>query len=218
MSRRTPLPPPPPPEHLRAWPGPEAMLADRSRAMDELIARDLGPGRLVRFWLLVGGAALGWGIVGAALQSFEGPGDPLVAVFGAGFGALGLAGVVTCGIFLGMGVRRDRTVRRLLVRWAEVGRDEGFSAAPWRVPGLSLAWLLSSLVVCGLGLWSSLGFAVRARPGSETYVDAVVFIGLGVVLWVAGLIGTAKAVGHYRWAVRVGAAGAVGAAAGGVRG
>ncbi len=181
------------------------MLADRARAMDELIARHLGPGRLVRFWLLVGGAALGWGIVGAALRAFEGPGDPLVAVFGAVFGALGLAGVVTCWIFLGMGVRRDRTVRRLLVGWAQVGRDHGFSAAPWRAPGLSLAWLLSSVAVCGLGLWSSLGFAVTARPGSDTYTDAVFFIGLGVILWLAGLLGAAKAVGHYRWAVRMGA-------------
>ncbi|MGX1883471.1 hypothetical protein [Streptomyces sp. NPDC055287] len=205
MSRRTPLPPPPPPAHLQAWPGPEAMLADRSRAMDELIARHLGPGRLVRFWLLVGGAALGWGIVGMALKAFEGPGDPLIAVLGAAFGAVGLGGVVACSIFIGMGVRRDRTVRQLLAGWAEVGRDDGFSAAPWRVPGLGLAWLLSSLVVCGLGLWSSLGFAVSARPGSETYVDAVFFFGLGVVLWVAGLIGAAKAMAHYRWAVRVGA-------------
>ncbi|MGW7195375.1 hypothetical protein [Streptomyces chryseus] len=207
MPRRTPLPPPPPPEHLRAWPGPEAMRADRARALDELTARGLGPGRLVRFWLLVGGAVLGWGTVGAALRAFEGPGDPLTAVFVAAFGALGLAGVVTCWIFLGMGVRRDRTIRQLLAGWARVGRDHGFSAAPWRVPGLSLAWLLSSAVVCGLGLWSSLGFAVTARPGSDTYVDAVFFIGLGVILWVAGLIGAAKAVGHYRWAVRVGPAG-----------
>ncbi len=176
--------------------------------MDELTARGLGPGRWVRFWLLVGGAALGWGMVGAALESFEGPGDPLTAVFAAGFGAIGLAGVVTCWIFLGMGVRRDRTIRQLLVAWAEVGREYGLSATRWRLPGLSLAWLLSALVVCGLGLWSSLGFAVTARPGSETYVDAVFSFGLGVILWVAGLIGAAKAVGHYRWAVRVGPVGA----------
>ncbi|MBT2396039.1 hypothetical protein [Streptomyces sp. ISL-100] len=205
MSRRTPLPPPPPPEHIRAWPGPEAMLADRARAMDELIARDLGAGRLARFWLLVGGAALGWGIVGLALQAFEGPGDPLTAVFGAAFGAVGLAGVVACWIFIGLGVRRDRAIRQLVVAWADLGRGHGSSAssaAPWRVPGLSLAWVLSAVVVCGLGLWSSLGFAVRARPGSETYVDAVFFIGLGVILWVAGLICAAKAVGHFRWAVR----------------
>ncbi|MBT2492526.1 hypothetical protein J7E96_29265 [Streptomyces sp. ISL-96] len=170
--------------------------------MDELIARDLGAGRLVRFWLLVGGAALGWGIVGAALQAFDGPGDPLTAILGAGFGAVGLACVVVCWIFIGMGVWRDRTVRQLVVDWAEVGRGHGFSAAQWRLPGLSLAWLLSSVVVCGLGLWSSLGFAVRARPGSETYADAVFFIGLGVILWVAGLFGAVKAVKHYRWAVR----------------
>ncbi|WP_167518459.1 hypothetical protein, partial [Streptomyces albidochromogenes] len=172
---------------------PEAMRADRARALDELTARGLGPGRLVRFWLLVGGAVLGWGTVGAALETFEGPGDPLTAVFVAGFGALGLAGVVTCWIFLGMGVRRDRTIRQLLVGWARVGREHGLSAAPWRVPGLSLAWLLSSVAGCGLGLWSSLGFAVTARPGSDTYVDAVFFIGLGVILWVAGLVGAAKA-------------------------
>ncbi|MGW0547111.1 hypothetical protein [Streptomyces altiplanensis] len=209
MSRRTPLPPPPPPEHLRAWPGPGAMRADRARAMDELTARGLGPGRLVRFWLLVGGAALGWGTVGAALNAFEGPGDPLTAFFAAVFGAIGLGGVVACWIFLGMGVRRDRTIRQLLVGWAAVGREHGFPATRWRVPGLSLAWLLSSLVVCGLGLWSSFGFAVTARPGTETYTDAVFFFGLGFILWVAGLIGAAKAVGHYRWAVRVGAAGGV---------
>lgn len=178
------------------------MLADRARAMDDLTGRHLGPGRLARFWLLVVGAAFGWATVGAALRAFEGPGDPLTAVFGAGLGAVGLAGVVTCWIFIGLGARRDRTIRQLLAGWAEVGRGDGFSAAQWCVPGLSLAWLLSSVVVCGLGLWSSLGFAVRARPGTDTYVDAVFFIGLGLILWVAGLVGAAKAVGHYRWAVR----------------
>ncbi|MGW7053295.1 hypothetical protein [Streptomyces sp. NPDC054887] len=210
MSPRTPLPPPPPPEHLRAWPGAEAMRDDRARVLDELTVRGLGPGRLVRFWLLVGGAVLGWGAVGAALESFAGPGDPLTDVFAAGLGALGLAGAVTCWIFIGIGARRDRTISRLLVEWALVGGEHGFSAARWRVPGLSLAWLLSSVAVCGLGLWSSLGFAVTARAGSDTYVDAVFFIGLGVVLWVAGLIGAAKAVRHYRWAVRVGPAGGKG--------
>ncbi|GAA2940643.1 hypothetical protein [Streptomyces enissocaesilis] len=186
------------------------MRADRARAMDELTARGLGPGRLVRFWLLVGGAALGWGMAGTALDAFEGPGDPLTALLAAVFGAVGLGGVVTCWTFLGAGARRDRTTRQLLADWAAVGRAHGFSAARWRVPGLSLAWLLSSLVVCGLGLWSSLGFAVTARPGTETYTDAFFFTGLGVVLWGAGLLGAAKAVGHHRWAVRVGPVGETG--------
>lgn len=179
------------------------MLADRARALDELSRRHLGPGRLALYWAQVAGAVLGWGFVGVALQSFEGLIDPLVAVFGAAAGAAGVAGVVTSWIFIGIGVGRDRTIRQLLGEWAEVGRGHGSAARRWRAPGLSLAWLLPSVVVCGLGLWSSIGFALGARRGSETYLEAVFFIGLGVILWVAGLIGVSKAVGHYRWALRV---------------
>ncbi|WP_434595160.1 hypothetical protein [Streptomyces sp. A5-4] len=202
MSRRT--PPPPPPAHLRAWPDRDAMRADRGRAMDELSRRYLGPGRLAGFWGLVAGVLAGWGVVGVALQAFVGVTDPITVTLGAAVGAVGLAGMVTAGIFLGVSVRRDRAIRSLLVEWAAVGEGHGGFGddARWRAPGLSLAWMLPSLLMCGLGLWASFGFAAGARAGADTYADAAFFIGLGALLWVAGLIGAAKAVRHYRWALR----------------
>jgi len=41
----------------------------------------------------------------------------------------------------------------------------------------------------------------------------VLLMGLGTILWLTGLIGAAKAVGHYRWAVRLPAGGRVPASA-----
>ncbi|MFF3288210.1 hypothetical protein [Streptomyces sp. NPDC003023] len=46
MPRRT-LPPPPPPAGIRAWPDDEALLADRRRAMGELLRLSLDPIRLM---------------------------------------------------------------------------------------------------------------------------------------------------------------------------
>ncbi|MFF4837695.1 hypothetical protein [Streptomyces sp. NPDC001315] len=43
-----------------------------------------------------------------------------------------------------------------------------------------------------------------ARPlGRSAYSDVALGMGIGAILWLAGVIGVVKAVRHYRWALRV---------------
>ncbi|MFE3940258.1 hypothetical protein ACFXPJ_42590, partial [Streptomyces goshikiensis] len=101
------------------------------------------------------------------------------------------------------GARRSRGVRKLLGAGA-VGdghpAPDGLLRAPW----LSLAWLLASLGPAALGLWLTFGVAVSARPGSDTYSEVAYYMGLGMILWITGLLGLGKAGAHYRWALRLG--------------
>ncbi|MFJ2739048.1 hypothetical protein ACIO3O_05225 [Streptomyces sp. NPDC087440] len=197
---RPPLPPPPPPVPYRTWPDPEAMRADRARAMRELGRRALGAPAAVGFWLYALLLAVGWGCVGVALQTFEQGLFPDVLIGGI-FLVLGVGAIVPAAILLGLGVRRDRTIRQRLSQWRELGADPAVDARV-RAPGRSLAWLLPSFALAALGLGTSVGWAAAARPGADTYADAAFFIGAGCVMWVVGLLGMVKAVGHYRWAVR----------------
>ncbi|CAM5256815.1 hypothetical protein GCM10010329_05990 [Streptomyces spiroverticillatus] len=199
---RPPLPPPPPPVPYRTWPDPEAMRADRERAMRELGRRALGVPAAVGFWLYALLLAVGWGCVGVALQTFEQGMFPDVLIGGI-FLVLGVGAIVPAAILLGLGVKRDRTIRQRLCAWQELGADPAVDAQV-RAPGRSLAWLLPSFALAALGLGTSLGWAASASPGTDTYADAAFFIGAGCVMWVVGLLGMVKAVGHYRWAVRVG--------------
>lgn len=52
------------------------------------------------------------------------------------------------------------------------------------------------------GLYVTFGSAVSARPGSTTYGEVTYYMGLGMILWITGLLGLGKAGAHYRWAVR----------------
>ncbi|MCX5204781.1 hypothetical protein OG897_25410 [Streptomyces sp. NBC_00237] len=211
---RQPLPPPPPPPQYRTWPHPEAMLADRARAMRELGRRALGVPAAVGFWLYALLLAVGWGCVGVALQTFEQGMFPDVLIGGI-FLVLGIGGIVPAVVLLALGVKRDRTIRQRLREWGELGSDQACGVpcsndvessgkdSGLRAPGRSLAWMLPSFVLAAFGLWTSLAWAASASPGSDTYADAAYFIGMGCVMWVVGLLGMVKAVGHYRWAVRV---------------
>ncbi|MGA4850746.1 hypothetical protein ACOBQB_32575 [Streptomyces sp. G5(2025)] len=76
------------------------------------------------------------------------------------------------------------------------------SDARLRSPGLSLLWLLSSLAECTLGLRASFASAAYAGPGRETYADGALGRGAGLILWLTELLGAAKALTHYRWALR----------------
>ncbi|MDI9884025.1 hypothetical protein QMZ92_06360 [Streptomyces sp. HNM0645] len=42
-----------------------------------------------------------------------------------------------------------------------------------------------------------------ARPGNRTYGEVAYLMGVGVLCWVPGVTGAAKAVAHYRWAARL---------------
>ncbi|MFI5809308.1 hypothetical protein [Streptomyces sp. NPDC051561] len=197
---RPPLPPLPPPPELRCWPDHGALLGDRARAMRELGRRALGAPAAVGFWLYALLLVVGWGCVGVALQTFEEGGFPEVLIGGV-FVVLGIGAIVPAAILLGLGVKRDRVIRERLRAWGELGSDPAVDLT-LRAPGRSLAWLLPSFALAAVGLWASLGWAAGARAGQDTYADATYFIGMGCVLWLVGLLGMVKAVGHYRWALR----------------
>ncbi|MFF9912202.1 hypothetical protein [Streptomyces sp. NPDC013457] len=205
MSPRAPLPPPPPPAEIRSWPDRAARLADRARAMAELNRHLLGGARLSVFLLWVATLQLGWGICGAGFIMLDESLDPFSGLFAFFFVALGLGAVVPAVFFLARGVRRDRLARERLVQWAALDGDRA-SDARLREPVLSVVWLLVSVALCGLGLWISLAVPAEATgPGSGGHGEVVYFVGAGLGLWVSGLTGVVKAVGHYRLAVRLAA-------------
>ncbi|MER5935632.1 hypothetical protein [Streptomyces sp. NPDC002054] len=215
MPRRH-LPPPPPPAHLRAWHDEAVLQDDRAEFLAELARHSLGLTRLLLLWSVAAVFAFGWSFLGMALMSFE-QGDGLGALIGAVFAALGFGVLVPAGFWFAWGARRDREVRQLLCAWAEsepVGEVPGAvpGAVPGghpaagvrlRAPGRSLGWLLSSSVLCAVGLWVAFGWAASARPDGATYGEVAYYIGLGMILWITGLLGAGKAAAHYRWAARV---------------
>ncbi|MFF1397104.1 hypothetical protein ACFVZD_25260 [Streptomyces sp. NPDC058287] len=199
MPRRA-LPPPPPPVHLRTWPDRQTRLTDRGMALDELRRTYLAVHRLLLLWLCGFGGVIGWALLVQTLQLIEDK-DPLAFIFGPVFVILGLAALAAAVVGVALGVRRDRHIRELTDDWIALDTDPATDAR-LRSPGVSLTWCLASLVVCALGLWASFGAAAYAEPGRDTYVDVAFGMGAGVILWLTGLIGVRKALGHYRWAVR----------------
>ncbi|MFI6107186.1 hypothetical protein [Streptomyces sp. NPDC051310] len=200
---RNPLPPPPPPVHLRTWPDREALLGDRALAVGELTRRLLGGRRLTLFLLVLGGLQLGWLIAGGALISLDdGPLDPFSLLFAVLGVCFGVALLVPAGYAAASGVRRDRAARALLLQWAALDRDPARDAR-FRAPAPSVTWFLLSFVLCAAGLWISFTVPAAARPGTTTYAEVAYGMGAGLLLWVHGLMGLAKAVGHYRLAVRL---------------
>lgn len=201
MSSRT-LPPPPPPVEIRSWPDREALLADRARAMEELHRLSIGVSRLLLLWLMAFGLAVGWGLVGAALKTFEESLDMFSSLFGVIFACLAAGFLIPTGMVIGLGIRRDKTVRERLTQWSSLDRDPT-NDARFRSPGVSLCWFVPSFLMCALGLWLSFATPATAERGQETYADVTLVMGLGLILWLTGLLGIAKAVSHFRWAVRL---------------
>ncbi|APE23408.1 MULTISPECIES: hypothetical protein [Streptomyces] len=202
MSPRTPLPPPPPPAELQSWPDREARLADRALALDELGRRLLGGGRLAAFLLWFVLLQLGWGMIGVLVTSVGQPVlDPLLLMTGLVTALLGV-GVLVPAVWLTVrSHRRDRTVRERLAQWAALDRH-GPTDARLRAPVLSVCWLLLSFAMCGFGLW--MGFAVPLGVSRDDGYGLVVYgMGVALILWITGLTGLSKAVGHYRLAVRL---------------
>ncbi|MEW2551864.1 hypothetical protein AB0957_08975 [Streptomyces zhihengii] len=202
MSRRDPLPPPPPPQGTGAWPHRYALLADRARALDELHRRSVGVSVLASLWALAGGFAAGWVLFASALRVFAEAVDPLGVLIAGVLAVLGLGLMVPTGLLIGFGLTRDATVRRRLRAWSALDTDPPRDAA-YVTPGLGLTWLLPSFVLCGCGLWLSFVVPATARRGEDTLLGVVLLMGLGMIAWLTGLIGTAKAVAHYRWALRL---------------
>ncbi|MFJ3581585.1 hypothetical protein ACIPPS_04990 [Streptomyces sp. NPDC090127] len=203
MSSRAPLPPPPPPVEIRSWPDREARLADRARAMAELNRRLLGGARLSVFLVWVATLQLGWGLCGSGFIMLDESLDPISGLFACFFVALGLGAVVPAVFFLARGVRRDREARERLTLWAAVDADRAADAR-LRRPVLSVVWLLVSFALCAVGLWLSLAAPAEATgPGRGGYGLVTYFMGAALGLWVSGLTGVVKAVGHYRLAVRL---------------
>ncbi|MET7696114.1 hypothetical protein [Streptomyces sp. NPDC005485] len=195
---RSSVPPPPPPPHVRTWPDRAALLADRRRALEELLRRSLGVHRVLLLWLLALAAIIGWSLLVLPLQQIE-QHDPTGFILGPVFAILGLAALAPSVVAVVLAVRRDRKLRELLDAWLHLDSHPPTDAR-LRSPGLSLFWFLSSIVVGAIGLWAS--FA--AAGTRKTYFsDVVLGMGIGLILWMTGLIGVVKAVRHYRWALRV---------------
>ncbi|MFF3310923.1 hypothetical protein [Streptomyces sp. NPDC002952] len=191
----------PPPWQLRTWPDRSALLADRGRALEELRARSLGVHRVLLLWLLSLVAIIGWALLVLPLQQFE-QGDPTRVVLGSIFAILGLASLAPPVVAVAVAVRRDRQIEQLLDAWLVLDSHPPTDAR-LRSPGLSLFWLLSSTVMCAIGLWASLAAVSGAEPGRDAHSDVVLGMGIGLILWLTGLLGIAKAVRHYRWVLRV---------------
>lgn len=170
--------------------------------MGELRERMFGGGRLAVFllWLLLMEA--GWGLVGAAAVVF----DEALSVFGVALSlalaGLGAGALVPAVYFQVGGVRRDLEARRLFLRWAALDHAPAHDARH-RAPGASLVWLLVSFALCAAGLGLCVAVPASARPGTTTYAEVAYGMGAGFPLWLTGLVGAAKAVGHYRLAVRL---------------
>ncbi|WP_329463534.1 hypothetical protein [Streptomyces sp. NBC_01431] len=198
MSSRSPLPPPPPPVEIRAWRDRNALLADRAQVLDALVKAYLGAGRLGLLWLWAALFALGWSLVGAALTSLT---DVLTAIVGGVLLVLGLSVMIPTGLAVGFGLRKDRRIHELLCQWGELDRDPVLDRN-LRRPGLNLAWLLPSTVLCGVGLVVCLVLPASADPRHDTYAVVVYGMGLGLICWLTGLIGVVKAAAHRRWVLR----------------
>ncbi|MFF9316392.1 hypothetical protein ACF1BP_11395 [Streptomyces sp. NPDC014735] len=202
MSLRTQLPPPPPPVEIRAWPGQEAMLADRAGVLAELVRRHMSLGRLALLWLWAVLCALGWSLVGAAMTAFEQTSDFFSAVLALILVVMGVCCVVPAVVLVAVGLRRDRDIRRLLVSWGELGRDPARDAG-LRRPGTALVWLLPSYALCALGLYMCFAFPAAEEAVKESYGLVALVMGLGMIAWITGLIGLVKAFAHRRWVMRV---------------
>ncbi|MEW2137031.1 hypothetical protein AB0892_10580 [Streptomyces sp. NPDC005409] len=199
MLRRD-LPPPPPPAHVLAQLDEDTVRADRARFLRELDRRSLGIGGLLLLWAVSALFALGWGFVGMGWVAFE-THDGLALALAYACATLGAGVLAPAGIWFASLARRDRQVRGLLRAWAGVYKDPAADArlrAPWR----SLTWLLASLPLAAAGLGLSYWTASTARPGYDTYGEVGSVMGLGMILWITGLLGVAKAAVHFRWAVR----------------
>ncbi|WP_328397511.1 hypothetical protein OHS70_14595 [Streptomyces sp. NBC_00390] len=206
MSRRNPLPPPPPPVETRAWPDHESLLADRAKAMTELHRRSIDPKRLVLLWLTAAGFALGWVFFATMLGVVAEELDPFSILFGATTGLLGVGCMIPTGLVVGLGIARDTEIRRRLWQWTALDWDPARDAR-FGSPVLSLVWFIPSFLLCASGLFLSFAVPADARPGEDTPAGVALLMGLGFIMWLTGLIGAAKAVSHYRWAVRLMAAG-----------
>ncbi|NBE53448.1 hypothetical protein [Streptomyces boluensis] len=189
---RPPLPPPPPPPHLRTWPNRDALLHDRSGALELLRRRSLGLAQLGQLWLLCLLALFGWSAVAGGVQMGSAGFPDLVA--GVLVAVIGLAIMAPAVIFTVLWSRRHRRVRELLDAWLVLDRQPAVDDR-LRAPGLSLTWLLLSFALCALGIWSSYG-AAAAASGSDALFTAWLGIGGGVILWTTGLLGIRKAVTH----------------------
>lgn len=198
MSPRSPLPPSPPPAEIRAWPDRNALLADRARVLETLVKGYLGVGRLGLHWLWAALFALGWSLVGTALTSLT---DVLTAIVGGVFLLLGLGVMIPTGLAVGFGLRKDRRIHELLRQWGELDRDPVLDRN-LRRPGLSLAWLVPSVLLCAGGLALCLVLPATADPGHDTYALVVYGMGLGLICWLTGLVGVVKASAHRRWVLR----------------
>jgi hypothetical protein len=169
--------------------------------LEELHRRSLGVHRVLLLWLLALAAIIGWALLVLPVQQFEEK-DPTGFLLGPVFALLGLAALTPSVIAVILAIRRDHRIRQLMDAWLALDSHPS-SDARLRAPALSLFWLLSSLTIAVIGLWTSFGTAAGAEAGRSTYADVILGMGTGTILWLTGLIGVVKAVRHYRWALRV---------------
>ncbi|MFJ5221451.1 hypothetical protein [Streptomyces sp. NPDC088400] len=230
MISRAPLPPSPPPEELRSWPDHEALLADRAEAMVGLTRRGLGFGRLLALWLTGLVAVVGWAAAGLAIQSFEQGGLGYLT----GLVTLALAAVLLtpAGVGIGFWLSRGRTVRQRLDEWAELGAEPGQGLAPGttigvrvRAHGRCVIWLLPSVLLCVVAVWSMFQAVTGAGPGSgvgpasgagpdagagpgawlgsATVGEMAYALGWMATFLATGVLGIVQAVRHQHWSERL---------------
>ncbi len=186
---------------VRTWPDREALLRDRAVVLGELVRMHVGPGQLGLLCVWAGLGAVGWTGVGASLLAVETVDDLFGALLGVASAVVGVCCLVPAAVFMALGVARDRRVRRLLDAWGRLERDpEGDRRL--RVPRASAVWLVLSFLLCAAGLFTCVSVPAGARPGEESYGEVALWMGLGLIAWLTGLIGLVKAFSHRRWVLR----------------
>ncbi|WP_367134640.1 MULTISPECIES: hypothetical protein [Streptomyces] len=193
------LPPPPPPWHLSTWPTREAMLADRSRALDALIRKTLSPGRLLLAWLLTCVLVLGWTFAVLGLQSVVEGG--ISYVYAAAFLILAAGAAIPSLLGIRAGLRTGKEARRRLRLWAALDRDAVHDAG-LRAGGRVWFWLLMSLLPCAGALVVGGAFVQEALTTASVPKDGSALAyawGLTAPPAAAGAYGVATALTHRRW-------------------
>jgi hypothetical protein len=202
------LPFPPPASGRSAWPDREALLADRGRALDELVRLSTGPAGPLALVLSVAGFQLAWLLLATALNSVLADREAFTLLLACATVLLALLPLVPSAVAVVLRVRRELRLRVLLREWAALAHDP-VRDARLRRPPAAVCWLLLSfgLLTAGAVLAGmQAGAAGQGAPyggiaggyGDAASGRALRLAGAAAICLVAGTAGLVKVFDHLR--------------------